>query len=114
MKHTSTLLLLTIALVTLCVSIGRAQDTDADKLQGSLDKWSELKEKCGGNYRYLVRTSSFTGAGTETEITVRNNKVSGRRYKVTGPPVPIAPGPDCETPKPEAAKRFWLIPFFTR
>jgi hypothetical protein len=107
MKHTTTLLLLAIALVTLSVSIGRAQDTDADKLQGSLDKWSELKEKCGGNYRYFVRTSSFTGAGTETEIAVRNNKVAGRRYKVIGPPVLIAPDPDGEPPKPEAPKYKW-------
>jgi hypothetical protein len=107
MKHTTTLLLLTIALVTLTVSIGRAQDTDVEKLQRSLDKWSELKEKCGGNYRYFIRTSSFTGAGTETEIAVRNNKVAGRRYRVTGPPVLIAPGPNGEQSKSEAPGYKW-------
>lgn len=107
MKHTTTLLLLAISLVTFAVSLAHAQDSDADKLQGSLDKWSDLKEKCGGNYRYFVRTSSFTGAGTETEIVVRNNKVAGRRYKVFGPPAPIAPGPDGEPPKPEAPQYKW-------
>ncbi|MFO0903185.1 MAG: hypothetical protein U0939_09310 [Pirellulales bacterium] len=107
MKHAPNLLLLALVLVASFAGIGRAQDSDADKLQSSLDKWSELKEKCGGNYRYFVRTSSFTGAGTETEIAVLNHKVAVRRYRVIGPPIPLPPGPNGRPPMPEAPKYEW-------
>lgn len=109
MQHTTTLSFVALALVSLSISTVRAQDTDSDKLQGSLAKWSALKEACGGNYGYFVRTASFAGARTETEITVRNNQVVGRRYKVTGPPVPvpIPPSPDGAPPKPEAPTYKW-------
>ena len=84
---------------------------DAAKLKESREKWEKLKEKCGGNYRYFVRTSSFSGMRTETEIVMQKNKVAGRRYKVTGgfgPAVEIAPVEPGKPPvKPAAPKYKW-------
>ena len=106
MRRSVTLTVLTATLLMVAGTAAAVDDNMAE-LQASLDKWDNLKQKCGGNYRYFVRTSSFTGAGTETEIVIRNNKVAGRRYKVTGPPVLIAPTPNGEPPKPEAPTYKW-------
>jgi hypothetical protein len=57
-------------------------DTEANlqKLKQSLEKWTELKAKCGGNYSYTVRWQSWVGFGNETVIVVRTNKVLERKY----------------------------------
>jgi len=77
-----------------------APKDDAAKLKESAETWEQLKKKCGGNYRYFVRTSSFSGFRTETEIVVRDNKVAGRRYMVTGgrPAIAVMPGGKPEQP----------------
>jgi len=84
---------------------------DAAKLQKSRDTWDELKKKCHGNYRYFVRTSSFSGVRTETEVVVQKNKVAGRRYKVTGGSAAvlrIAPAVPGDRPaKPASPKYKW-------
>ncbi len=83
-------------------------DSDAAKFKASVDKWDDLKQKCGGNYRYFVRTSSFSGVRTETEVVVRANKIAGRRYKVTGGPrVLVAPPLDGRPVKPAAPEYKW-------
>jgi hypothetical protein len=63
------------------------------QLDESLRKWNELKAKCGGNYSYKIRWSSWVGFGHETEIVVRDNKVAERRYREwSGRPAPVEPG----------------------
>jgi type IV secretory pathway VirB10-like protein len=63
------------------------------QLDESLRAWSDLKAKCGGNYSYKIRWSSWVGFGHETEIVARDNKVTERRYREwSGQPVPVEPG----------------------
>ena len=89
-----------VATVTLCFSAFAAADeqqSDAQKFQASVKKWEKVKAESGGNYRYFVRTSSFSGLRTETEIVIQNNHVTERNYKETlgRPPIPgekSAPG----------------------
>lgn len=94
----------------------KAVNAETAKLKASLGKWEELKQECDGNYRYFVRTSSFSGFTTETEIVVQNNKVTGRRYKETkgfggAGPLPIAPPPEGEPVKPAPPKYKWTERF---
>jgi predicted secreted protein len=64
-------------------------------LNKSLATWKTLKAKCGGNYSYKIRWSSFVGFGNETEIVCRQNTVTQRKYREwkSGPgmaiPMPI-------------------------
>jgi len=94
-----------------CVVLSLVDEAKGDvaKLKASRATWEELKEKCGGNYRYFVRTSSFSGARTETEIVVQKNKVTGRRYKVTGGAGPVLelPVPGGAPAKPAAPEYKW-------
>lgn len=63
------------------------------QLDESLQKWNDLKAACGGNYSYKISWSSFAGFGHETEIVVRDNKVTERRYRErSGPPALVEPG----------------------
>jgi hypothetical protein len=87
--------LLTFTLLLICPRLGLTEEvdvTDTERLQQSLTTWQTLKNDAAGNYRYFVRRSSFTGAGSETEIVVRKGKVAGRRYREYGPPAPTPPG----------------------
>lgn len=69
------------------------------KLERSLQTWNELKAKCKGNYSYKIAWSSWVGFGHETELVVRDNKVTERRYREwSGQPVPLEPG---KTSKPQ-------------
>ncbi|NQT37834.1 MAG: hypothetical protein HQ581_10115 [Planctomycetes bacterium] len=69
------------------------------QLERSLQTWNDLKAKCGGNYSYKIRWSSWVGFGHETEVVVRDNKVAERRYREwSGRPVMVAPG---KPPEPE-------------
>ncbi len=69
------------------------------ELKQSLQTWKNLKAKCGGNYSYKIAWSSWVGFGRETEIVVRDNQVTERRYREwSGRPVPVEPGKE---PKPE-------------
>ena len=47
----------------------------------SMATWKQLKAKCGGNYSYKIRWSSWVGFGHETEIVCRQNKVTERKYR---------------------------------
>ena len=70
-----------------------ATSPEQKQLAESLDKWNALKAECKGNYSYKIRWSSWVGFGRETEIVVRDNEVSERRYKEwSAQPVPVAPG----------------------
>jgi len=61
----------------------------------SMATWKTLKAKCGGNYSYKIRWSSFVGFGNETEIVCQNNTIVERKYREwqAGPgmaiPVPL-------------------------
>jgi len=56
-------------------------------------KWKQLKVKCGGNYSYKVRWSSFAGFGNETTIVCRDNTVLQRKYREwRGGPQIVMPG----------------------
>ena len=117
MKKTTTLLLFTFACFAIFASPTFAQDDDGAKLQASIEKWDDLKQKSGNSYRYYVRTSSFTGFTTETEVVVHGGKVTGRRYKETqgfsgpGGPVPVLLPEGGEPPKPEPPKYKWTERF---
>lgn len=78
--------------------------TKADELTESLKKWKKVKKECGGAYSYSIRFSSFAGFGHQTEIIVRKNKVTERRYQAfSGRPVaPPKPG----TPAAPAAEQW--------
>ena len=96
-------LILTFSVLAASMQISQAiaqeEMTDAEKLAASRDTWDDLKQKCVGNYRYFVRTSSFTGFGTETEIVVRRNKVAGRRFLVSGGIERVLPEGEPEAPQ---------------
>lgn len=100
-----TLLTLGYSCLLLALPLGALGD-DAKALADSLAKWEEAKKACGGNYQYKVSFSSFTGAGNVTEIVVRNNEVTERRYReFGGPPIaPVAPG----NVNPESDKPKWI------
>lgn len=91
MKHSLTGVLITAVSICLpALALADEKTSDVDKLQVSLKTWANIKAESGGNYRYFVRTSSFSGLRTETEIVVRNNKVVERNYSETlgRPPIP--------------------------
>ena len=67
----------------------------------SLATWERLKAKCGGNYSYKIRWSSWVGFGHETEIICQQNKVTERKYRQwKGGPVIARPG---QPPKPQGS-----------
>jgi len=59
----------------------RSEPPNLAAFNKSLATWKQLKAKCGGNYSYKVRWSSFVGFGNETEIVCSNNKVIARKYR---------------------------------
>ena len=84
--------ILIVLSATFAMTGAQAADDQA-KLQASQQKWLKLKQKCGGNYSYKIRWSSFTGFGHETQILVQNNKVVERRYRAfSNQPVLVQPG----------------------
>jgi predicted secreted protein len=63
------------------------------EFEKSLATWKTLKAKCGGNYSYKIRWSSWVGFGNETEIICQNNKVTERKYREwKGGPALVRPG----------------------
>jgi len=54
---------------------------DAARLKESLAKWEKAKEGCGGDYSYTTGFTSAFGFGSTTSVTVRGNKVAGRKYE---------------------------------
>jgi predicted secreted protein len=68
-----------------CPSASRASVAPADSRLSAFAKsqttWRRLKAKCGGDYSYKVRWSSWVGFGHETEIICRRNKVVERKYR---------------------------------
>jgi hypothetical protein len=59
---------------------------DEARLAKSLESWTKLKAECGGNYSYTVSWSSMSGFGHQTEIIVRKNFVTERKYREFGLP----------------------------
>lgn len=56
--------------------------------QHSLDTWQAYKQKHPADvgYTFTLTTSSFTGFGTETKLTIKNNVVSSRDFHLIMPP----------------------------
>lgn len=57
---------------------GTAFDSEFDK---SLDTWESTKSKEGNSYNYTVTFGSVFGFGSETVITIENDKVISRAYE---------------------------------
>lgn len=97
MKHRP-LPLLSLFLMGFCHSVSAADDpSPAQQLAASKAAWAKAMVECKGSYEYSVRFSSFSGAGHETVIVVREGKISERRFRAySGRPVPQVPG---EKPK---------------
>jgi len=99
--------LLTVLALALCLTalapLTAQADDSAAQLATSLKTWQEAKAKCGGNYSYKVRFTSWVGFGNETEIIIRNNKPAERKYRSwSGRAVaPVAPGQPPAKPKGE-------------
>lgn len=76
------------AAVAICGMPKSAHADDAATVADGLKRWQDVKQSCFGNYQYTVTYSSFSGLRSSTVITVRNNKVSGRKFqKSSGRPV---------------------------
>ena len=93
-----------LVLVTTVVLAPGASAAPADsrlaEFAKSLATWERLKAKCGGNYSYKIRWSSWVGFGHETEIVCRDNKVSERKYREWKGPGVARPG---EAAKPQGS-----------
>ncbi|QEG38966.1 hypothetical protein [Roseimaritima ulvae] len=87
--------LFVLPLLLLMASVSWAIESEAgdkvETLQKSVQKWERMRERANGNYSYHVVTSSFSGFRSVTEIVVRENQVSERRYRETNR---NAPRPD--------------------
>ena len=80
-------------IITFLTSPILAADPNLTGFEKSLATWKVLKAKCGGNYSYKIRWSSFVGFGHETEIVCRRNKVVERKYREwKRGPQPVRPG----------------------
>ncbi len=62
-------------------ALGAEPADDAAKLKESFPKWEKVKEECGGDYSYTVMWQSAFGFGGTTTVTVKANKVAGRKYE---------------------------------
>ncbi|MFT5127189.1 MAG: hypothetical protein ACI8W8_000790 [Rhodothermales bacterium] len=74
----------TLATTTFLLLLWSAVADDSARLAKSLETWTHVKAECGGNYSYTKSWSSFTGLGNQTEIIVRNNFVSERKFREFG------------------------------
>lgn len=94
----------------LLTSLAQAEEpNDEARLDASLKKWRELKDKHSGDYAYKVRWSSFSGFGHETEVVIRCNKVVERRYREFNlRALPVAPPrPDKSAPE-KPREKGWI------
>lgn len=71
------ILLLIGTLFTACKKSDIVQENDFNK---SFKTWLNFKSSSNNSYRYQTLTASWGGARTETIITVKNGKVTGRSY----------------------------------
>jgi hypothetical protein len=62
-------------------ALGAEPADDAAKLKDSLAKWEKAKDECGGDYSYTVMWQSAFGFGGTTTVTVKGNKLIGRKYE---------------------------------
>jgi predicted secreted protein len=78
-----------------------AADPNLAGFEKSVTTWKTLKAKCGGNYSYKIRFTSWVGFGNETEIVCQNNKVIQRNYREWkgGPAMIRPPGAPAAKPK---------------
>lgn len=53
-----------------------------DEIAQSEQVYAAFRERTGNSYRYMVRTESWTGYVTETEIIVEKGTPVGRHYKL--------------------------------
>jgi len=104
MKKANVLVCVVILLLPAARALAAKQaDSHLAGLDKSLQLWKGLRDKCGGNYSYKVRWTSWVGFGHETRIVVRDNKVAERHYRQWSRQVVAAPG---GPPKP--AGKTWI------
>ena len=71
-----------LVIILFCtVPVAESFSNDLEKVLTSQKKWERLKQKCDGNYSYVVQWTSFAGFGAETTIIVKDNRVVGREFK---------------------------------
>ncbi len=66
-----------LIVLSACKKDGLVYYNDYNK---SYQAWQDFKEANGDSYSFQVVTSSWTGYGTETTITVKNGKIVERHY----------------------------------
>ncbi|WP_442590783.1 hypothetical protein ACSBL2_06095 [Pedobacter sp. AW31-3R] len=70
-------LLLIVTLFASCKKSDIAYENDFDN---SYRVWMNFKTSSGNSYRYTVTTGSWTGSTSQTIITVKNGRATGRSY----------------------------------
>ena len=55
-----------------------------DQYDRSYRAWQHFKDSSGNSYRYIITTSSWSGYGTETSITVKKGKIAQRSFVAKG------------------------------
>jgi len=70
-------LLLIVPLLTSCKKGDIEYENDFDR---SYKTWINFKTSSNNSYRYMVKSSSWTGYSTETIITIKDGKVVGRTF----------------------------------
>lgn len=83
MKRNPYLIILLVigTLFTACKKSDIVQENDFNR---SYQTWLNFKSTSNNTYRYKTQTASWTGSSTETIITVKNGKVTGRSYVAKG------------------------------
>lgn len=76
MKKINLLLLIALAVFVSC----KKDEGVIDDYQKSLNTWKAFKSSVNNSYEYAVVTSSWTGYGTETVLTIKNGQVVQRSY----------------------------------
>lgn len=92
--------LVVVLLMFLSASVGWGIESDsadsAKALQESADKWERVRDRANGDYSYKVVVSSFSGFRTVTEIVVRDNQITERRYRELNRDIPQTDSPQEE------------------
>ncbi len=108
------LVVLPLLLLSACVGWAIEADSadDLQALQQSAKKWQRVRDHANGNYSYHVVVSSFSGLRSDTEIVVRDNQVTERRYQETNTNAPAVDAPAVDAPAVDApgakAKYKWV------
>lgn len=76
-------LIIILAAGTLATSCRKSDFAHEDRYKKSYQAWLRFKQSSGDSYQYVVRSSSWTGASSETVITVEAGVVVQRKYELS-------------------------------